>query len=187
MAGSRLFPWFVSLLLVLPLAGILVWLVTGWMSRSFGPDPAATIETANFAGPGFTYPAGLPIPGADFAAGRLYERVNGAADALIAAGCVRLLLWTFENPPAELELLVFTDDAGAARVLARDAGPERTAGPGDECSAGERSVFFRRGRLYARLLGEPGIAPDAMGLLDLARRIDRALEESIATAAGGGP
>jgi hypothetical protein len=133
---------------------------------------------------------GFPPPDADFAAGRLYERVNGAADALRAAGCVRLLVWTFDNPPAEMELLVFTTDEGAARVLSRDAGSERTAGPGDECSAGERSVFFRRGRHYARLLVEPGVAAPAPRLLELAVRVDRALREMIAAAAdaaGGGP
>ena len=112
----------------------------------------------------------------------MHERVNGAADALRAQGCGRLLYWRLEDPPAELELLIFNAEDGAAGVLAKDVGPERTPGPGDEASVGGGAIFFRRGSYYVRLLSAPGAAVDPDELLSLAVRVEAGLP---ATPAGG--
>ena len=101
--------------------------------------------------------------------------MDGAADALIAAGCRRLLFWRVEDPAAELELLIFDGAEGAAKVLDRDAGPGRDPGPGEEASVTDQSVFFRRGRFYVRILGDPTANPGRQRLLDLAGRADRGL------------
>jgi hypothetical protein len=77
-----------------------------------------------------------------------------------------------------MEILVFDGDAGAARVLERDAGPGRQPGPGDEASVGDQAVFFRRGRYYGRVLGDPQAAAAPERLLDLARRLDASIRET---------
>jgi hypothetical protein len=164
------------LLMAAPLVAIMTWLVAGGMSRSFGPVlPPAPPAPSSAPSAVTTLLSGFPRPSGDYPAERLYERVDGAADGLRAAGCRRLLFWTIEDPAAEVELLIFDAEAGAARVLTRDAGPERVSGPGDEASVADQSVYFRRGRLYARIIGDPSAGTDRKRLLQLAERVDRSL------------
>jgi hypothetical protein len=176
MSEKRPFPWLAAFLLALPLAGLVWWLAAGGISASFGPDLSASPAAEKTASSPASILPGFPPPEGDYGAERMWERVNGAADALRAEGCGRILVWRIDDPPAELELLVFDGEEGAARVLARDTGPERTAGPGDEASVGEEAIFFRRGRFYARLFAEPSPAARSGALLDLAARVDAGLE-----------
>jgi len=122
--------------------------------------------------------SGLPPPGEDYPADRLEDRVDGAADWLRGLGCTRLVVWRLTDPPADLELLVFAHARGASQALARDAGPGRDREPGDEASVGEQAILFRRGAVYARLLADPEATAEPARLLELAQRIDRALEEA---------
>ena len=121
--------------------------------------------------------AALP-PDADLPADRLEERVDGGAEALRADGCRRLLHWRFETPPADAEALVFETADGARTVLTREAGDERTPGPGDEAQLSPQSAYFRRGSVYVRIFLDPG-APESPELRKRAEEIDRVL------AAGG--
>ncbi len=184
MPQKRRFPWFKSLLLAAPLACLAVWLAVGGVKGSFSPDPPPFPKAEESApsrppaGPPPSFLAGFPPPEGDYPADRLFEKVNGAADALIAAGCGRLLFWRMEDPAAEMELLIFDQASGAAGVLARDAGPGRDPGPGEEASVTDQSVFFRRGRFYVRILGDPAANPGRERLLDLAGRADRGLPAS---------
>jgi hypothetical protein len=77
-----------------------------------------------------------------------------------------------------MELLIFDRAEGAAGVLAKDAGPVRDPGPGEEASVTDQSVFFRRGRFYVRILGDPTANPGRQRLLDLAGRADHGLPAS---------
>lgn len=172
-------------LLAVPIVAILAWLISGALHRSFDPVAARSAgprEDASLhhpvTGTGEPVVQGLPSPEQDLPPERLFERVNGAADALVAAGCGRLLYWRIDDPPAELEVLLFDRAEGAARTLARDAGTERHPGPGEEASVGGQSIFFRRGRLYARLYGDPDSPAAASALLALAHRVDRALQSA---------
>ncbi|MFQ5877702.1 MAG: hypothetical protein ACE5JH_08470 [Acidobacteriota bacterium] len=174
-------PLAVGLLLAAPLVALIVWLALGGVSRRFGP--ATSAGTPDLATTSRRPIAGLREPDEEYPADRLHERVDGAADALRAAGCVRLLLWRTDDPPADVELLVFRSEDGAGRALQRDAGAGRTPGPGDEASVDEQAIIFRRGRFYARIYAEPGAAPDPAGLLDLARRLDAGIR---AMRTGGG-
>lgn len=184
MPQKRPFPWLKSLLLAAPLACLAVWLAVGGAKGSFSPDlpssPGAekSLPSPQPAGSAPSFLAGFPPPEGDYPADRLFERVDGAADALIAAGCGRLLFWRMGDPAAEMELLIFDHSEGAARVLARDAGPGRDPGPGEEASVTDQSVFFRRGRFYVRILGDPAANPGRGRLLDLAGRADRGLPAS---------
>ncbi|MEE9218210.1 MAG: hypothetical protein V3U98_04005 [Acidobacteriota bacterium] len=184
MHGHRSFSLTAALLLAAPLLALASWLVAGGLSRSFGPDFSITPPAESPAHSPRLVLAGFPAPTGDFPAERLYEHVDGAADSLRAAGCGRILVWRMDDPPAVLELLVFEEGEGASRVLARDVGPERTPGPGDEASVGEQAIFFRRGRFYARLFAEPGAPPDPARLLELATRVDDSVR---ALSAGGSP
>jgi len=181
MAERRRFPPALALLLAAPLVALTAWIAVGGVRRSFGPAALAP------AGP--PRPAGLGAPEADLPPDRFWERVDGAADGLIAAGCRRMLVWKAAAPAAEIELLEFAAAGGAAGFLARDAGSERTAGgPGDEASVAAESIFFRRGRHYVRIVAdalppaEPSAgaaasadAPSPSALLDLARNVDTAI------------
>ena len=118
---------------------------------------------------------GFPAPVADLGPERFHERVDGAAEVLRTDGCERLVVWRFRDPGAEVSLLVFRDAAGAARELVRDAGTDRTPGPGDEAWAGASAVFFRRGRRYVRVLADSVASPAGTVLRDLARKVDDAL------------
>jgi len=184
MLENRRFSWLKSLLLAAPLACLLVWLTVGGVKGTFSPDlppsPGAggSAPSRLPAAPPPSVLTGFPPPEGDYPADRLFERVNGAADALIAAGCGRLLFWRMGDPAAEMELLIFDRAEGAARILARDAGPGRDPGPGEEASVTDQSVFFRRGRFYVRILGDPAANPGRERLLDLAGRADRGLPAS---------
>ncbi len=174
------FPWITLLLLVAPLACLATWLAVGGIQGSFGPDfsPAPGTEKPAPAGAPASFLSGFPAPEADYPADRLFERVDGAADALIAAGCGRLLFWRMKEPAAEMEVLVFDRAEGAASVLGKDSGPGRDPGPGEEASVTDQSVFFRRGRYYVRILGDPTANPGREKLLELAGRADRGLPAS---------
>ncbi len=165
---SRLPSWLAASLLAAPLVVLTAWVLRGALAPSVA-SPAA-------ARPAGVPLAGLPQPTGDFPAERLEERVDGGADALRADGCRRILYWRFEAPPADAEALVFRTAKGARTVLAREAGNERTPGPGEEAQLSPQSVYFRRGPVYVRVFLDPG----ATASDDLRRRafeIDRALRE----------
>ena len=105
--------------------------------------------------------------------------MDGAADALRADGCRRLVHWRFERPPADAEALVFRSADGARAVLAREAGPGRTPGPGDEAQVSAQAVYFRRGPVLVRVFLDPGASPPPGELLARAGEIDRALREGV--------
>jgi len=170
--------WLSSILLAAPLVVLAAWVIRGGIDATH--DPAVEEARAAAAGgPAGDQPwrlSGLPEPSADLPAARLEERVDGAADYLRERGCRRLIAWSLQTPPADVELLVFDHPDGASAVLERDAGPSRDPGPGDEAAVDDQSVLFRRGVYYARLLADPGAGPDAReGLLETARRLDGAL------------
>ena len=150
--------------------------LTAWVAHGLGV-PLKAGEAARPPAAAKTGLAALP-PDADLPAERLEERVDGGADALRADGCRRLLHWRFETPPADAEALVFQTEAGAKTVLAREAGDERTPGPGDEAQLSPQSAFFRRGSVYVRIFLDPGAA-ESPELRKRAEEIDRML------AAGG--
>jgi hypothetical protein len=161
-------------LLLLPLAAVAGWLAHGILRPS--PRSASAAPVARHPTPvAPTALRGFPDPSADLPADRLHERVDGAEDYLRGQGCVRLLAWDLEDPKGTLEVLLFSTPEGAGRVLAHDAGPKRTAGPGDEASSDAQSVLFRRGRAYVRLIADPGAAPYPARLLAEAARADRAI------------
>ena len=184
MPQNRRFPWLKSLLLAAPLVCLVVWLTVGGVKGSFSPDlppspgPEKSAPSRQPVASPPSFLTGFPAPEGDYPADRLFERVDGAADALIAAGCERLLFWRMGDPAAEMELLIFDRAEGAARILAKDAGPGRDPGPGEEASVTDQSVFFRRGRFYVRILGDPAANPGRGRLLDLAGRADRGLPAS---------
>jgi hypothetical protein len=182
--------WIRGLLLALPLVGLATWLTVGGVSRSFGPDleapellgepSLAEPDAAHEASPAAAVspsalPAGLPSDPEDYRPDTFFERVNGADEYLISKGCRRILVWVFDDPPAELELLVFETAEGASEVLARDAGPERHEGAGEEASISDEAVFFRRGELYARIYAMGEALPKPGALAALAQRIDVSL------------
>jgi hypothetical protein len=168
--AQRLPFWLVGLLLAAPLLALTAWVVRGLAPAVSPPlDPTAPpAETPRAVLPG------LAAPEADLTEERLEDRVNGAADALRADGCRRLLYWRFEDPTADAELLVFRSVGEARAALERQAGPERTPGPGDEAQVARQSVYFRRGPVLVRLFLDPGAEP--YGLVGRAHEIDRALE-----------
>jgi hypothetical protein len=168
--AHRLPSWLVGPVLAAPLLALTVWVVSGFApSDSPPPEPATPRpETA----PQGILP-GLPAPHVDLSEERLEEQVNGAADALRADGCRRLLYWRFEDPPSDAELLVFRTAENAQAVMEKEAGPERTPGPGDAAQVTEQSVYFRRGSVFVRLFLDPGAEPH--GLVERATEIDRAL------------
>jgi len=142
--------WIVAPLLATPLVALTAWLVHGIVAAPKAPEALAK---AGAARPAFALP-----PDEDLPADRLEERVDGGAEALRADGCRRLLHWRFEKPPADAEALVFATVDGAKSVLAREAGSERTAGPGDEAQLTPQSAYFRRGTTYVRIFLDPGAA-----------------------------
>ncbi len=164
--ARRLPPWLLALALAAPLFGLTAWVILGAVRPTAGVSasrpPAGVL-------------AGLPVPTDDLPADRLEERVDGGADALRADGCRRLMHWRFDQPPADAEVLVFRSEGGARSVMAREAGPERTPGPGEEAQATAQAVYFRRGPVLVRLFLDPGATPPPEGLLRRAEEIDRAL------------
>jgi hypothetical protein len=164
--ARRLSPWLLATALAAPLVGLTVWVIHGAVR------PAAGVSASR---PPAGVLAGLPVPAADLPADRLEERVDGGADALRADGCRRLLHWRLDRPPADAEVLVFRSEGGARTVMAREAGPERTPGPGEEAQATAQAVYFRRGPVLVRLFLDPGATPPPDSLLRRAEEIDRAL------------
>jgi len=165
--ARRLRTWLLALALAAPLVAITAWVIHGAThprARQPAPDALARV-----------WP-GLPRHRADLPSGRLEERVDGAADTLRADGCRRLVHWRFERPPADAEALFFGAQEGARAVLEREAGPERTPGPGDEAQVSAQAVYFRRGTVLVRLFLDPGISPPPGELVARAVEIDRALQ-----------
>ncbi len=164
-----------AVLLAAPLVVLTAWVVYGAIHETHG----ASVTPAPGATPAPSQPAailpGFPAPEADLGADRLEEQVDGGAEYLRAQGCRRLLYWRLAAPQTDLEILVFDEPAGAAAVMARDAGPERQAGPGDEAQVSPQAIFFRRGRNLVRLLADPGATSDAPSLARRAAEVDRAL------------
>jgi hypothetical protein len=168
MTRSRPAARLVAAALAVPLVALIAWLSRGAV------DPRASHPRT--AGQADVWP-GLPQPQADLPSERLEERVNGAADALRAGGCRRLVAWRFERPPADAEALFFGTVDGARAALAREAGPGRTPGPGDEAQVSAQAVYFRRGRVLVRVFLDPGASPRPGDLVARAGEIDRALQE----------
>jgi hypothetical protein len=164
------------MLLATPLVGLTAWVVRG----SLTPSRRHAAE-APAAGPGPAAPAsawpGVPQPLVDLPADRLEEHVNGAADALRASGCRRLVAWRFETPPADAEALFFGTAEGARATLDREAGPGRTPGPGDEAQVSEQAVYFRRGSALVRVFLDPGSSAASADLLARAQEIDGAIQQ----------
>jgi hypothetical protein len=166
MAG-RLRTCLVALAFAAPLAAITAWVLRGATDpQALEPHPAE---------PAGVWP-GLPQHRADLPADRLEERVDGGADALRASGCRRLVVWRFERPPADAEALFFAAAESARAALEREAGPERTPGPGDEALVSDQAVYFRRGTILVRVFLDPGAAPPPGELVARAEEIDRALQ-----------
>jgi hypothetical protein len=171
----RLPSWLLAALFSMPLLGLTAWIVRGALTS---PRRAATdisVPRPQPGGPGGVWP-GLPQHRADLPAERLEQHVDGAADALRASGCRRLVAWRFEQPPADAEALFFDTVEGARAVLKREAGPERTPGPGDEAQVSAQAVYFRRGTALVRVFLDPGAAAPEGGLVARAGEIDRALQ-----------
>ncbi|HUL80355.1 MAG TPA: hypothetical protein VL691_24020 [Vicinamibacteria bacterium] len=168
MSRRRPAAWLVAAALAVPLVALAAWVIRGAVDPH-APQPHPT-------GPAGVWP-GLPQHRVDLPADRLEEQVDGGADALRKDGCRRLVSWRFERPPADAEALFFATVDGARAVLDREAGAERTPGPGDEAQVSPQTVYFRRGTVLARVLLDPG-APDSPGeLLARARDLDHALQE----------
>ncbi len=187
MPASRSRGLVAAIALLVPLAGLAAFLVYGGRHRSFGSHEAGAPSASTASASGMAALLdGLAERTADLPPERFHEQVNGAAEFLIALGGTRIVAWRFAGPPqATLELLEFVDEDGARRALAQDAGADRTPGPGDEAWAGADSVFFRRGRRYARL-SAPGMSgPDAPATLAaVAARVDERLR-ALASSGGG--
>lgn len=166
--ASRAGDWRTAVGLTAPLVALVAWVVHGAVDPG-APQPAPP-------GPAGVW-AGLPQHRADLPAERLEERLGGGAAALRAAGCRRLVHWRFERPPADAEALFFATDEAARAVLAREAGPARTPGPGDEAQASPRAVFFRRGSVVVRVSLDPGAEAGGGDLLARANEIDRSLRK----------
>ena len=151
--GRRWQSRFAGLALAAPLVALAAWIVHGALAPG---SPAGSTA--------------LPAP-LDLPAERLEERVDGAADALRAAGCERLRYWRLAAPPADAEALFFRSIEGARSVLEREAGKERTSGPGDEAQVSAQSIYFRRGAVLVRVFLDPGTSAPAE-LLRAAQRLD---------------
>lgn len=168
-------------LLALPLVVVGAWIAAGLRRPSAAPtDAPAPLEPGREGDPvvgGRALP-GFPPPDADLPADRLHERVDGAEDYLRAQGCTRLLVWDLEDHGAELEVFYFRTAEAASRVFARDVGDSRSAGPGDEGWSGGGSVFFRRGSAYVKLVSVSAPPGTDEGLLGLAARVDRAIQDT---------
>jgi hypothetical protein len=169
----RLPSWLLVALLGTPLVGLTAWIVRGAL---VDPREASTgAPQPRPEGSAGVWP-GLPQHRVDLPAERLEEQVDGAADALRASGCRRLVAWRFERPPADAEALFFGTVEGARAVLEREAGPDRTPGPGDEAQVSVQAVYFRRGTALVRVFLDPGASAPEGDLVARATEIDRALQ-----------
>jgi uncharacterized protein DUF6599 len=177
---SRLSSTQLVILLSIPLVGLAGWLVRGALKSPRQPSSEAPVPEPHPGGPAGVWP-GLPQHRVDLPAERLEEQVDGAAEALRASGCRRLVAWRFEKPPADAEALFFATAEGAHAVLNSEAGPGRTPGPGDEAQVSEQAVYFRRGSTLVRVFLDPGASAPAGELVARAQEIDRAIRERGAT------
>jgi hypothetical protein len=167
MAG-RLRSWLLALALAAPLLATAAWVIHGATHLPVR-EPAQCEAAVAFPG--------LPRPVADLPSERLEERVDGAAEALRAGGCRRLVYWRFERPHADAEALFFGAARSARAALEREAGPGRTPGPGEEAQVSAQAVYFRRGTVLVRVFLDPGTTTPPGELVALAGDIDRALRE----------
>jgi len=165
-----------AVLLAMPLVGLTAWVVWGALKSPRRTSGDASVPQPRTGGPAGVWP-GLPQYRVDLPADRLEEHVDGAAEALRASGCRRLVAWRFEKPPADAEALFFTTTEGARAVLEREAGPGRTPGPGDEAQVSEQAVYFRRGAALVRVFLDPGAMAPGGELVARAQEIDRAIRE----------
>jgi hypothetical protein len=166
----------VAVLLATPLIGLAAWVVRGALKAPSRASTDAAIPQPHPEGPAGVWP-GLPQHRVDLPAERLEEQVDGAAEALRASGCRRLVAWRFEKPPADAEALFFATAEGARAVLESEAGPGRTPGPGDEAQVSEQAVYFRRGSTLVRVFLDPGASAPAGELVARAQQVDRAIRE----------
>lgn len=145
------------------------------------PAPApVSAKPAETAAPETENPwASFAVPTSDFPAGALEDRVDGAAEFLRSLGCYRLIYWRSETPPAEFELLVFKTGDGAHAALERDAGSERTSGPGDEAQISPQAIYFRRGPYFARLFLDPEAKDPEQSLKHRAATLDKILAKGV--------
>ncbi len=150
--------WLVGLALATPLVLLTAWLIDG----AVRPGPA---------GGGVSRQTDAWPATAEFPSSRFEERVDGAAEALRAAGCERIRYWRLETPPADAEALVFRSAENARTALEREAGNGRTDGPGDEAQVSEQAVYFRRGAILVRVFPDPGTSAPAE-LRRVAERLD---------------
>ena len=165
----------VATLLSMPLIGLTAWVVRGAF-HSLRASSEAPVPQPHPEGPAGVWP-GLPQHRVDLPAARFEEQVDGAAEALRASGCRRLVAWRFERPPADAEALFFATAEGARAVLDSEAGPGRTPGPGDEAQVSAQAVYFRRGSTLVRVFLDPGASAVEGGLVARAQEIDRAIRE----------
>ena len=150
--ARRLRTWLVALALAAPLVAITAWVIHG------ATRPAARGRRRS-AGPAgrLARPAPAPRRPARRAARGARGRRGRRAPRRAAAGGSSH--WRFERPPADAEALFFGTAEGARAVLEREAGPERTPGPGDEAQVSAQAVYFRRGAgARARLPRPRGLA-----------------------------
>jgi hypothetical protein len=173
---TRLPSALLAVLLATPLVGLTAWVVHGALNPPRRAAADAPVPEPHPGGPAGVWP-GLPQHRVDLPADRLEEQVDGAAEALRASGCRRLVAWRFEKPPADAEALFFATAEGAHTVLEREAGPGRTPGPGDEAQVSEQAVYFRRGAALVRVFLDPGATAPAGDLVARAQDIDRAIRE----------
>jgi hypothetical protein len=166
----------VAVLLSIPLVGLTAWVVWGALTPPHETPTGAPLPQPHPGGPAGVWP-GLPQHRVDLPAERLEEQVDGAADALRASGCRRLIAWRFERPPADAEALFFASADGARAVLESEAGSARTPGPGDEAQVSEQAVYFRRGAALVRVFLDPGATDRGGELVARAEEIDRAIRE----------
>lgn len=120
------------------------------------------------------HPGAFPRPKLVLAADRLHERVDGAEPKLRSLGCEKLTLFRLQEPAGDLEVLRFDGTQGPTRMLADEAGPDRSQGvPGDEGFIGRNVLYFRQGHLYVRLITDT--EQPRQVLLAAAARFERAL------------
>ena len=171
----RLHSALLATLLSVPLIGVTAWVVRGALQAPRASSEAA-VPQPHPEGPAGVWP-GLPQHRVDLPAERLEEQVDGAAEALRASGCRRLVAWRFEKPPADAEALFFATAEGALAFLDKEAGPARTPGPGDEAQVSPQAVYFRRASTLVRVFLDPGASAPAGELVARAQEIDRAIRE----------
>jgi hypothetical protein len=183
MSGRKPHSLVTALLLAAPLVGLTAWVLHGALRPDLSADVGGEASTKTTVSRPQPAVAGFRAPDADLPADKLEDRVDGAAEYLRGQGCVRLLFWRLAHPAADLEILVFDRSDGAKSVLTRDAGPERTKGPGDEAQVSAQAVYFRRGVHLVRLFADPDSPGDPQLLSRKAAEIDGALQSSPRAAA----